>query len=213
MHIPTTDTAFIDVLSFDDALREYESCDSNSFSKNEWLYIPPHYSDYRYVLGTRGTRPLICIGINPSTAAPGELDNTLKSVERIAHHNGYDSFTMFNVYAERATVPSDMDKECNAHLHEENMKAFEYILERTPSPALWAAWGTVIEERPYLIDCVRDMIHIAREYNASWFTSGKISKKGHPHHPLYLKSDSSLDRFDISTYVDTILSKTNHTYK
>ncbi|MFR6424354.1 MAG: DUF1643 domain-containing protein, partial [Oscillospiraceae bacterium] len=52
----------------------------------------------------RGAKnPLICIGINPSTAQPGDLDNTLKSVERIALGNGYDSFTMFNVYPQRAT--------------------------------------------------------------------------------------------------------------
>mgnify|MGYP007025192133 CR=1 FL=1 len=40
--------------------------------------------EYRYLLGTRGSRPLLCLGVNPSTAVPGDLDNTLKSVERIA---------------------------------------------------------------------------------------------------------------------------------
>ena len=52
----------------------------------------------------------------------------LKSVERIALGNGYDSFIMFNVYAQRATKPDDMDDELNDALHRENMKAFEYIL-------------------------------------------------------------------------------------
>ena len=100
------------------------------FDREKWLYIPDHYAEYRYLLGTRGENPLICIGINPSTAAPGDLDNTLKSVERIAAGNGYDSFLMFNVYAQRATRPEDMDAQCNQALHRENMTAFRYVLSQ-----------------------------------------------------------------------------------
>ncbi len=59
---------------------------------SRWLYVPKVYSEYRYILGTRGKKPLICMGINPSTAIPDRLDNTLKSVERIALANGFDSF-------------------------------------------------------------------------------------------------------------------------
>ena len=120
MHIPSSATTEIEVLSFEDALVST----NDAYDKARWLYVPDHYSEYRYILGTRGERPLICIGINPSTAAPDDLDNTLKSVERIALSNGFDSFIMFNVYAQRATNPDDMEKECNVLLHEENMKAF-----------------------------------------------------------------------------------------
>ena len=56
-----------------------------------WYYEPHVYLPYRYVLGRVGRRPLVCIGINPSTAQPGALDPTLKSVERLAAHNGFDS--------------------------------------------------------------------------------------------------------------------------
>ena len=111
--------------------------------------MPDHYSEYRYILGTRGSHPLVCIGINPSTAIPDRLDNTLKSAERIALHNGYDSFVMFNVYAQRATDPDDMEKELNPVLHRENMKAFDWLLSQFPAPPdLWAAWGSIIESGP-----------------------------------------------------------------
>ena len=43
-----------------------------------WYYEPHTYQPYRYVLGRVGTHPLVCIGINPSTAQPGALDPTLK---------------------------------------------------------------------------------------------------------------------------------------
>ena len=72
-----------------------------------------------------GNNPLITIGINPSTAEPEKMDNTMKSVERIAMGNGFDSFIMFNVYAQRATDPNQMNKEINPMLHKENMRAFQ----------------------------------------------------------------------------------------
>ena len=93
---------------------------SKDYDITKWLYAPNFYSEYRYILGTRGQKPLICIGINPSTAQPDDLDNTLKSVQRIALGNGYDSFLMFNVYAQRATDPDAMEKVCNPLLHREN---------------------------------------------------------------------------------------------
>ncbi|MFR6394824.1 MAG: DUF1643 domain-containing protein [Oscillospiraceae bacterium] len=84
--------------------------------------------------GDPGENPLICIGINPSTARPGALDPTLKSVERIALGNGFDSFIMFNVYAQRATSPDDMEWVLNDELHRENMRAFDYILSFRSGP-------------------------------------------------------------------------------
>lgn len=201
LHIPSSDTVDIEVLTFADAMVST----NDAYDKERWLYVPDFYSEYRYILGTRGEDPLICIGINPSTAAPDDLDNTLKSVERIALHNGYDSFIMFNVYAQRATNPDDMERECNALLHEENMKAFEYILNLCDQPSVWAAWGNIIEKRRYLPDCVRSMIELGEKHNASWYSAGKISKKGHPHHPLYLRKDTPLDPFDVKTYIESLV--------
>ena len=202
MHIPSTTTDRIEVLTFADACLHSER--SEEYDRDKWLYIPDFYSEYRYILGTRGANPLICIGINPSTARPDALDNTLKSVERIALGNGFDSFTMFNVYAQRATNPDDMERELNEHLHAENMKAFDYVLSQSENPVVWAAWGAIIEKRKYLPHCVRDMIEIGRKHNARWVCAGKISKKGHPHHPLYLRKDEPVRDFDIAGYIDNI---------
>lgn len=204
MHIPSAPTAALEILSFEDALAR--SGRSGGYDPDKWLYVPDFYTEYRYILGTRGERPLICIGVNPSTAEPDNLDNTLKSVQRIAWGNGYDSFVMFNVYAQRATRPEDMDRMMDTRLHRENMAAFEYVLSHAgPAPAVWAAWGNVIETRVYLKDCVQDMIGVGRRYGAVWYTAGARSKKGHPHHPLYLKKDSGLDLFDAAAYCESCL--------
>ena len=202
MHIPSAATTEIEVLTFEEALAS--SVASTEYDATKWLYAPNFYSEYRYILGTRGKNPLICVGINPSTAKPDALDNTLKSVQRIADGNGFDSFLMFNVYAQRATRPDDMERSCNLRLHEENMKAFRHLLSIGEKPAVWAAWGAIIEKRRYLPACVADMLAISREYDAQWFCAGPISKKGHPHHPLYLRKDEKLKPFDTEAYLATL---------
>ncbi len=203
MHIPKGTTAQLPLVTFREALAA-SNTPNDEYDIHKWIYAPNFYSEYRYILGTRGEKPLICVGINPSTAKPGDLDNTLKSVERIALGNGFDSFIMFNVYAQRATNPDDMEKHCNLQLHKENMEAFCYALSLSEAPAVWAAWGTIIEKRDYLSDCLRDMLEAGERYGANWYCVGAISKKGHPHHPLYLRKDEKLKEFDVSIYLKSL---------
>ena len=200
MHIPKGDTATLELVTFEQALAA-ANAPSEEYDIEKWIYAPNFYSEYRYILGTRGNNPLICIGINPSTAAPDALDNTLKSVERIALGNGFDSFIMFNVYAQRATDPDAMEKQCNPKLHQENLAAFRYVLSISEKPAVWAAWGSIIEKRAYLMDCVRDMVATGQSYGARWYCAGAVTKKGHPHHPLYLRKDEKIKPFDVTAYL------------
>lgn len=200
MHIPKGTTAQLELLTFREAL-ETANTPSTEYDIKKWIYAPNVYSEYRYILGTRGDNPLICIGINPSTARPDDLDNTLKSVERIALGNGFDSFIMFNVYAQRATDPDAMERSCNWLLHRENMEAFRYVLSISHQPTVWAAWGTIVEKREYLAKCLEQMVTIGNQYGARWCCAGKRSKKGHPHHPLYLRKDEKVIPFDIQTYL------------
>ena len=203
MHIPSNESGQVEILGFENALMDNIE---TQYDRNKWIFVPNFYSEYRYILGTVGNKPLITIGINPSTAQLDDLDNTLKSVARLAISNGFDSFIMFNVYAQRATRPDDMDKAFNENLHIENMKAFHYMLKNAGEmPVIWAAWGTIIEKRPYLKQCLQDMIQIGKKYDVQWVRTGKLSKKGHPHHPLYLSKESKFEIFDIEDYVSEFL--------
>ena len=144
-----------------------------------WYYEPHTYQPYRFVLGRVGRHPLVCIGINPST-----------------------SWIMFNVYPQRATDPNDMDRVPDRALCEENLRWLKAVLAET-EPTMWAAWGTLIEKRDYLPGLMREMVALTRERDIPWVTFGKRSKKGHPHHPLYLRKDSTPEPFDVENYLDT----------
>lgn len=172
------------------------------YPSGPWYYQPPQYCDHRYLLGRPGVRTLVCIGINPSTAVPGALDPTLQSVERLARANGFDGWVMCNVYPQRATDPGAMHRDFCRDWHERNLQWLRLALAQG-QPTLWAAWGTLIEKRPYLPELLRDMVRAAGPA-VPWVCFGRLSKAGHPHHPLYLRRDAAPQPFDVQGYLRTL---------
>ena len=61
MHIPSGDTALLELVRFDQAL-EAALTPSPDYDITKWLYVPNYYGEYRYILGTRGERPLSWVG-------------------------------------------------------------------------------------------------------------------------------------------------------
>ena len=167
-----------------------------------WIYEHTPDNTARFVLGTQGDNPLVCFGINPSTAEPNNLDPTVNLVSRVATAHGHDSFLMFNVYPQRATNPDHLHRSVDPKLWWENDK---YIAEQIAGRPLtiWAAWGTLIEKRDYLFACLNSIVNIPELQNCTWVSRGPITKNGHPHHPLYVRKDSPFEPFDMQTYLKT----------
>jgi len=173
---------------------------TDGVSDANWVYKNNFTNTERYVLGQWGDNPLVCIGINPSTAEPGRLDNTLRRVKGFANELGHDGWLMVNVTPQRATKPDDLALDNLSEVINRN-RIIEYV-GRIKEPVIWCAWGTLITKRPYLADCldriVRDLQSIL---NPRWITIGKRSVKEHPHHPLYLAKGSVVQDFDINEYL------------
>lgn len=173
--------------------------------KRKWIYENSIDNKERFVLGIEGDNPLVCIGVNPSTATPEKLDNTLIRVENRAFSLGYDSWIMINLYPQRATNPNDLHKNPSHYIHGKNMEKIMNCFNGG-TPDIWAAWGTLIEKRPYLPYVLLCMYKVIEDvtYGSKWFTIGKRSAKGHPHHPLYLKNDLLMDSFNIVEYIKEV---------
>jgi len=154
---------------------------------------------------------LICFGVNPSTAEPNNLDPTLKSVARISSANGFDSWIMLNIYPQRSTNPDELHSQREYSLHEENMHRIKKIIQEY-QPTIWAAWGSIITKRQYLINCLYNIVDLSKEYQCQWVNAGQVSKQGHPHHPLYLKRTAQLNSFDIDEYIKKASIKSVFSY-
>lgn len=60
----------------------------------------------RFMLGEVGENPIICLGINPSTANDEKDDSTISKIRKIASENNCDGWIMLNLYPQRATNPN-----------------------------------------------------------------------------------------------------------
>jgi len=168
-----------------------------------WLYEHNDSNTARFVLGTAGENPLICFGINPSTAEPDNLDPTLKRVQNYAKSYKFDSWIMLNIYPQRATIPDKISFEIDNDLHKQNIEHISRILKRK-NLTLWAAWGGVITKRTYLMICLMEIAEIAATNECNWFSVGETSD-GHPFHPLtriqgFKLYNAPLKHFDINKY-------------
>jgi len=163
------------------------------------IYLKSQDNNYRYALGTKGEKTLYVFGINPSTATPERYDPTIKRVSSIASKSGYDSFVMLNIYPLRATDPAELPEISNGEIHLRNCKAIIDTIK--DDSTIWAAWGDLIECRPWLRNCKNSILLSIYETKKGikWVKMGGLTKKGHPRHPLYLKYQDFSD-FEYETY-------------
>lgn len=167
---------------------------------DNWIYRHNANDSARFVLGEIGFNNLICIGINPSTATPENLDRTLTKVRRLAQENGFDGWLMLNVYPQRATNPNHIHNQIDINIHQENLTEIGNLINDLPTAHLWAAWGTLIRKRHYLINCLQEIVE-AIGPEKRWLNLHSLTNNGHPRHPLYIPRNSEFNEFDINEYL------------
>nr|WP_243752242.1 DUF1643 domain-containing protein [Leucobacter weissii] len=165
-----------------------------------WLYENNGDNSARFVLGTVGENPLVCFGINPSTAVPGALDPTVRRVAGFAAGGGYDSWVMLNVYPQIATDPKGIHRTFDPSLKSANEQSIERLIAGRPLGVL-AAWGGLIESRGYLPTLLADIVSITDAAGRTWMSLGELLGSGHPRHPSRARGDLPLQPFDVSSYL------------
>jgi len=175
---------------------------------SEWLYLNNATDTVRYVLGEKSENMVACIGINPSTARPNALDNTLKSVKRIAHFNDFDGWVMYNVYPQRATDPNHLHKEMDSNLQLRNNGILSQSLQNLGIDTIWLAYGDLIETREYLPFCMLSLYRHLKPLDVQWKIIAQPTQKRHPKHPLYKPTESLFVDFDMEKYASDKLKRT-----
>lgn len=168
---------------------------------HNWVFSHNDGDTARYTLGDLGVNNLICIGINPSTAIPNELDQTIKAVREIARLNGFDGWLMLNVYPQRDRYPENMHQNEENEIISMNQKAIKDVLAKHKFNMIWAAWGVEIERRPYLLNCLKGLIECFDE-TFQWVHYGALTKHGHPRHPSRMSYSEKFSTFFIKEYIN-----------
>ena len=173
---------------------------------SEWLYVNNATDRVRYVLGEKGENMVACIGINPSTARPHALDNTLKSVKRISKFNGFDGWVMYNVYPQRATDPKHINILLNRDVQVKNNQIISQSIQDLGIGTVWLAFGDLITSRDFLPHCLAQLYSHLKPLDLKWKIIAEPTKKGHPKHPLYKPTESPFVNFDMENYITEIIT-------
>ena len=166
----------------------------------------------RFILGevdkVTTSRPLICFGVNPSTAKVEndelKTDPTILKIKKIIEKNNYDGWIMLNLYAQVTPEPNELHKnqDFDIYLHEKNINIIKEILKNYPNADILACWGNLINKRDYLKKvCLKEIFEVTKN---KCFHIGSLTEKGNPRHPLYTSFDDKLENFDINEYVKNI---------
>ena len=130
---------------------------------------------------------MVWIMLNPSTADRDVDDPTIRRCMAFAKREGFDGIEVLNLYGLRATKP--------AHLLDhpdpegpDNYKHWTRVLGYPWIKMVVAAWGASAPK-----GCPPSRALKGR-YMEGWLTLG-VTAEGHPRHPLYVKSDTPLERY------------------
>lgn len=155
----------------------------------------------RFALGISGTPKLFVIGLNPSTATQEKADSTVTKVKKIASSNGYNGFTMLNLYPVRSTNYNNLSIAADNSLYLKNIKKIIKNISEVSSPTIWVAWGEPITSRSYFIQAVIDIHKKSKSLNVNWVNYGTLTKSGHPRHPSRASYTWCMHKFNIENYI------------
>jgi hypothetical protein len=135
---------------------------------------------YRYALWRiwdKNKPYAMLIGLNPSTADEIEDDPTTIRCIQFAKSWGYGGLCMTNLFAFRATKPTDMKKALDPVGSGNDQWLIKLANDAGVVVGAWGNDGGYQGRAEHVIALIPDMSYL------------KLNKTGHPTHPLYLRAD------------------------
>lgn len=164
----------------------------------------------RFAIGIKGSRNLLCIGLNPNTADESRLDGTSRNFMRIAKDNGFDGWLLVNLYPARNPKAANLNEVADDSLFKENMERIEAIAssKELNIDNVLLAWGNDVERHPYLKASIFHVHGRLKKYRLKYH-SFRVNRSGHPSHPSPMtlntrfKADDciKMSPFDFNGYI------------
>ena len=141
---------------------------------------------YRYALSRTWNgkkKTILFIGLNPSTADEKIDDPTIRRCINYAQNWGYGSLLMVNLFAYRATLPSELKNVKNPIGNDNDLQIIELSKKADIAVAAWGNEGTLLNRDKEVKKILPNLMCL------------KINKSGQPSHPLYQKKDLKLIKY------------------
>ena len=141
---------------------------------------------YRYSL-TRAwnlsQKPALFIGLNPSTADEKNDDPTIRRCMHYAYEWGFGGLIMLNLFAFRATLPSDLRKSKFPVGQENNQFIVDSQYEAGIVVVAWGNNGNLLNRDQAVLQLISNPMCL------------NINNSGQPAHPLYQRKDISPKKY------------------
>ena len=134
---------------------------------------------YRYALWRTWDESLpkvLFIGLNPSTADEIQDDPTNRRCKRYAQDWGYGGYIMSNIFGYRSTNPKKLTTIKDPIGPDNNYWLKKLHKEAELTIGAWGNHGKLLNRGKEIINLIDNLYCL------------KITKEGHPSHPLYLHS-------------------------
>jgi len=117
------------------------------------------------------------IGLNPSIADEEINDNTVTRCINYAISWGFDGLIMLNAFGYRATKPQDLKKAKDPIGPDNDRILIESCRQASLIVAAWGSHGGYMKRHDKLLKILPELHFL------------KLTQRGYPNHPLYLKAD------------------------
>ena len=141
---------------------------------------------YRYALSRTWDgkkKTVLFIGLNPSTADEKIDDPTIRRCINYAQNWGYGSLLMVNLFAYRATIPTELKNVKNPIGNDNDLHITELLKKADLAVATWGNEGSLLNRDKDVKKIIPNLMCL------------KINKSGQPAHPLYQKKDLKLIKY------------------
>ena len=141
---------------------------------------------YRYSLSRTWDgkkKTVLFIGLNPSTADEKIDDPTIRRCINYAQSWGYGSLLMVNLFAYRATTPTELKNVNNPIGNDNDLHIVELLKKVDLAVAAWGNEGSLLNRDKEVKKIIPNLMCL------------KINKSGQPAHPLYQKKDLKLIKY------------------
>lgn len=136
--------------------------------------------------------PMVCwVMLNPSTADETEDDPTIKKVMKFSRAWGYGGVVVVNLFAYRATDPSELiaatkkGVDVVGTFNDQHIMIAMHMCPKL-TIAAWGAHGNVLGQASHVLKFCREALGGERLLH-----SLKVNADGTPSHPLYLPDNST----------------------
>ena len=135
------------------------------------------------ILRTYSERRCLFVMLNPSTATDTVDDPTIRRCSRFAASWGFDRLMVVNLFSLRSTDPRALYVDETAEGDPENLTTILTVAR--DAHLIVCAWGAHGSLRGRAEAVARELRAAGRQLHVL-----KLTKDGHPGHPLYLRGDS-----------------------